>query len=401
VIQDPAPSSSTVAAEEAVRHPRILLVTEWFLPYVGGSVNLFVNTYERYPQGSVHVLTGFPLHEIGVEGPSSPLPTTRVNLKRYEFLRPESLLMYARMTLGALRLYRSFRPEVVHCGHIFPEAPVAWVLKRLFGTPYMVYIHGEEAAIQRHYKWKRRLMPRFYNAAEAVIASSRNSVELLEDLGVCKDRIHVIPLGVDPRRFSPRPRTEDGELRLLSVGRLQPRKGHAHVLQAVARLRERFPRLRYWIAGTGGEEASLRRLSTELGLDDIVRFLGYVPDEELPDLYRSCDLFIMANRRLSNDDMEGFGIVFLEAAASGLPVVGGITGGVPDAVHDGVNGFLVDTEDIGAIADAVARLLDDPSLRRRMSREGRKWAEDHSWDLYSQRVLALTNQVLNGLRSPR
>jgi len=398
--QAPAPASFRLqGAQEEPRHHRILLVTEWFLPYVGGSVNLFVNTYGRYPEGQVHVLTGHPLHNIGTEGPPSPMPVTRVSLKRYGFLRPESLMLYIRMTWAAIRLHRSFRPEVVHCGHILPEAPVAWVLKKLFGTPYVVYIHGEEAAIQRHYKWKRRLMPRFYNAAAAVIANSRNGVELLEDLGVRKDRIRVIPLGVDPQRFTPAPRTEDGEIRLLSVGRLQPRKGHAHVLRAMVKLRDRFPRLRYWIAGTGGEKTVLRNLTAELGLEDVVRFLGYVPDEDLPDLYRQCDLFILANRRLSNDDMEGFGIVFLEAAASGLPVIGGITGGVPDAVNDGVNGFLVDTEDIDAIADAVARLVDDPILRRRMSREGRKWAEDHSWELYSRRILALSAEVLPQARA--
>ena len=380
-------------------HARILLVTEWFLPYVGGSVNLFVNTYTRCREGAIHILTGIPFHDRGAEGPPSPLPTTRVNLKRYEFLKPESLILYARMTWAALRLHFSFRPEVVHCGHIFPEAPVAWVLKRLFGTPYLVYVHGEEVSIQRHYKWKRRLMPRFYNAAAAVVANSRNSGELLKDLGVRDDRVHVIPLGVDPERFTPRPREEDNELRLLSVGRLQRRKGHAHALRAVAKLSKRFPRLRYWIAGTGGEEESLRSLCTELGLDHVVQFLGYVPDEDLPDLYRSCDLFILANRRMSNDDMEGFGIVFLEAAASGLPVIGGITGGVPDAVNEGVNGMLVDTEDIDAIAASLASLLEDSLLRQSMSREGRRWAEEHSWELYAQRILSLSDQVVREERS--
>ena len=177
------------------------------------------------------------------------------------------------------------------------------------------------------------------------------------------------------------------------MGRLWPRKGHEQVLRALVSLKQRLPQVRYWIAGTGGKEPELRRLSTELGLDEIVRFLGYVPEEDLPGLYRQCDLFVLANRRLSSDDMEGFGIVFLEAAASGLPVVGGISGGVPDAVNDGVNGLLVDTEDIDALAEALGRLVADDELRLRMGRESRRWAEGFSWDRFANRIRQLSDQV--------
>ena len=142
------------------------------------------------------------------------------------------------------------------------------------------------------------------------------------------------------------------------------------------------------------KEEELRRLARARGVEEKVRFLGYVPEEDLPGLYRACDLFVLANRRLANDDMEGFGIVFLEAAASGLPVVGGNSGGVPDAVSDGVNGMLVDTEDIDALARALSTLAGDEDLRRRMGEEGRRFAEGFSWDGYSQRIRRLSDSLL-------
>lgn len=380
---------------------RVLLVTEWFLPHVGGSVNLFLNALSPYPDGDAHVLTGEPLGDVGAEGPPSPLPTTRVSLQRYEMLRPESLALYARMTRAAIGLARSFRPDIVHCGHIFPEAPVAWVLKRLFGIPYLVYVHGEEVAIQRHYKWKRRLMPRFYNAAAAVVANSSNSKQLVVDLGVDPEKVHVVNPGVELERFRPGPRVPDGEIRLLSVGRLWPRKGHEQVLRAMALLKDRLPQLRYWVAGTGGKFGELRELCSQLGLDDRVRFLGYVPDTELPLLYRQCDFFILANRRLDDDDMEGFGIVFLEAAASGLPVIGGESGGVPDAVDHEGNGFLVDTEDPAAIAEVVERLTVDTQLRQQMSSAGRVWAESFAWSHFAEQVLAISDQCVRAHNSAK
>jgi phosphatidylinositol alpha-1,6-mannosyltransferase len=236
-------------------------------------------------------------------------------------------------------------------------------------------------------------MPRLYNAAAAVVANSNNSRNLLVELGVDPELVRVIHPGVELTRFKGEPRQPDGEIRILSVGRLWPRKGHEQVLRALVPLKECLPRLRYWIAGTGGKEPELRQLCTELGLDEIVRFLGYVPEEELPGLYRQCDLFVLANRRLSSDDMEGFGIVFLEAAASGLPVVGGITGGVPDAVNDGVNGLLVDTENIDALAEALGRLAQDEELRLRMGRESRRWAEGFSWSRFASQIRRLSDQV--------
>ena len=370
------------------RAPRTLLITEWWLPTIGGSVNYYVNTYERYPAGSVQVLTGDT--DAAKPGSTSGLPTTRVSLRRYRFLRPESLALYVRMLRAADRLITQADIEVIHCGHVFSEGMVAWILNRRRAIPYVVYAHGEEVAIQRRYAAKRWWMPRIYNGAAAVIANSQNTRELLEQVGVDRSRIHVINPGVDAQRFCAVPRQPDGCFRLLSVGRLQLRKGHDNVIRAVAALGESCPDLVYDIAGTGEERSKLEELARTLGVEQRVRFLGAVANTDLPALYASCDVFVLANRQLADDDLEGFGMVFLEAAACGRAVLGGNTGGTADAVAHERNGLLVDASCQDTLTGTIRRLHDDPELRERLAAEGPGFARaGFDWDDISRKIRGL------------
>lgn len=372
--------------------PRTLLITEWWLPTIGGSVNYYLNTYERYPEGTVRILTGEAPEQPGA--PRSDLPVTRVSLQRYPFLRPESLALYWRMTRTAHRLVRQHDLQVLHCGHVFSEGMVAWMLHQTTRIPYVVYAHGEEVAIQRRYAAKRWWMPRIYNTAAAVIANSRNTCTLLEEVGVDPRRIHVINPGVDAERFHPVPREPDGCFRLLSVGRLQLRKGHDQVVRAVAALRDTCPDLVYDIAGDGEERPALEALVRELGLEDRVRFLGVVEDDDLPALYGTCDLFVLANRQLADDDLEGFGMVFLEAAASGRAVLGGATGGTADAVAHEHNGLLIDTACPDTLTDSIRRLHDDRDLLARLAAAGPEFARSgFDWNDISMRIRGLAGHA--------
>src|SRR5207248_11117209 len=131
----------------------------------------------------------------------------------------------------------------------------------------------------------------------------------------------------------------------------------------------------------------------EAGLDDCVRFLGRVGDEDLVPLMQAADVFVHPNRELENGDVEGFGIVFLEANACGVPVIGGRSGGTPDAVQDGVTGFLVDPNDVDEIAGRVTLLLENRGLRERMGSAGREWAAGFTWDAAAAKVWALSEQA--------
>jgi phosphatidylinositol alpha-1,6-mannosyltransferase len=191
-------------------------------------------------------------------------------------------------------------------------------------------------------------------------------------------------MGVDGERFRPdvNPRLIrdryglDGARVLLTVGRLVERKGHDVVIRALRRVSEAIGPVRYLIAGSGSEERRLRALAADLGCADEVIFIGHVSDEDLPPLYAACDVFVMPSRALQErDGIEGFGIVFLEAGASGKPVIGGRSGGITDAVLDGTTGVLVNPQDVEEIAEALIRLLRDREDAARMGEEGRRRAE--------------------------
>jgi phosphatidylinositol alpha-1,6-mannosyltransferase len=161
---------------------------------------------------------------------------------------------------------------------------------------------------------------------------------------------------------------------IVTVGSLTARKGHDMVIRALPRLRETVPDITYLIVGQGGYRAKLEELAMSLGVRDRVIFVGQVSAEDLPDIYALADVFVMPSREhLESCDVEGFGLVFLEASACAKPVVGGRSGGIPDAIVDGVTGLLVNPNDAEDIANSLARLLTNSNLAIRLGQQGRCW----------------------------
>jgi phosphatidylinositol alpha-1,6-mannosyltransferase len=238
----------------------------------------------------------------------------------------------------------------------------------------------------RKFRW---LIPKIYNAASVIIANSRNTQALLQNIGVQPAKIHVIHPGVNLQLF------QHGELSaqkireqyhvgeapmLLTVGRLQRRKGHDMVIRALPLIKTKFPRATYLIVGAGEEFAYLQSLVDEMGVGDSVIFAGCVADEALPAYYAACDVFIMPNREIDGD-IEGFGMVYLEASAAGKPVIGGRSGGTSDAIRDGITGLRVDGTSVGEVADAAIVLLNDSETSRIMGERGRRWVErEFTWE---------------------
>jgi phosphatidylinositol alpha-1,6-mannosyltransferase len=162
---------------------------------------------------------------------------------------------------------------------------------------------------------------------------------------------------------------------VLCVGRLVERKGQDVLIRSLPQVAAAVPEVLCVLAGSGADRSRLEELARDLGVADRVCFLGFVPETELPGCYAAADVFAMPSRYLpSAGDVEGFGIVFLEANAAGVPVVGGRSGGVEEAVRDGYTGLLVDPEDPAAVAGALTRLLQDEGLRRQLGAQGRERA---------------------------
>lgn len=376
---------------------RHLLLTEQWFPNIGGSIHLFDEIYcKRFPPGElVHVVAGAAPGHTAIDACFTH-PVTRFDPSRYTWMRPESLASYARMAAAASRTALRSSIDVVHCARVIPEGVVGLVLERTLGIPYVVWVHGEEVSMYLRYWGKRALMPEILREARGVICNSSFSRDQARIAGAPLERLHVVNPCVEASRFEgPHHAAEirrrlglEGRTVALTVGRLTRRKGHDHVLRALARMRR--PDLVYVVLSEGELQGELEALVRELGLQDSVRFVGAVPARELPSYYAAADLFVMANRTLPSGDVEGFGMVFLEASAAGLPVIGGRSGGVVDAVRDGETGLLVDGDSIAEIAEAIARLADDPALRTRLGAQGRAWVRRRfAWEEAARRVRAI------------
>jgi phosphatidylinositol alpha-1,6-mannosyltransferase len=174
-------------------------------------------------------------------------------------------------------------------------------------------------------------------------------------------------------------------------------------MRALPRLLKTIPRLKYLVVGDGPHRVALENLASVLGVRDKVVFAGQVPAEDLPDVYALSDVFVMTSRdRLEADDVEGFGLVFLEASACGKPVVGSLCGGISDAVVDGITGLLVNPYDSEAIASALERLLHDRDLAMRLGEQGRsRVVREFNWPRVGDRVHDILETVVEERASGR
>lgn len=366
----------------------VLLLSELFPPAIGGSAVLFGEIYSRLDIPVTVVSDGVATPDFGIRN-------------------PRSLLHYLRLAFR-LRM-ASPRPQMIHCGRALPEGVAAWLCRRAGGPRYACWAHGEDIATALTSRELTFLMRRVYRGAEIVFANSESTRRMLRDLGVPIDRLQIVYPGVDTQRFRPdidatelrRRLAPNGETLLLSVGRLQMRKGHDVMIEALAKLTPQHRSLRYVIVGDGQERARLEALVEQHGVRDHVRFEGEVPGNMLPQYFAACDVFVLPNR-IEQSDVEGFGIVFLEAAASGKPTIGGRSGGVPEAVADGVTGLLVGGTDADELAATVARLIESEHLRRSLGEAGRARAvRDFAWESAAARVSSVTKQVVEGAARAR
>jgi phosphatidylinositol alpha-1,6-mannosyltransferase len=316
--------------------------------------------------------------------------------------RAGRFLWVLRWWLWLLPVVRRRRVRFLHCGNLTPTGYLGTWTKRWLGTPYALYLHGMdvEKAIRKLARGgtRARSLRRILDGADRLFANSRDTVARLERAGCDPARIRLLHPGVDVARFRETapasPRDPDSPV-LLSVGRYAKRKGVDRVIRILPTLRERFPGLRLRVAGRRQEE-SLGPLVRELDVADAVEFVGEVDDARLPELYRSADLFVMPSwEDPATSSVEGFGIVYLEAAACGVPSVGGRTGGVADAIEEGVTGLLAEPGDDEDLRTKIERLLADPEERRAMGAAARARAErEFTWDRAARIVEEEMREVL-------
>ncbi len=410
-----------------------ILLAQKFLPQHGGSIAWMFNVYSRWPQ-PVHVVTHdyynvalgtaeFP-NKAERPAPRTPLPNghgsdkpadhvTHPNLvmdRRDIFLRdwgldrPWKWRRYWRMMRAVSQRLRDHPHATVrvHCIHAVPEAASLIPLRWRYGKRLKIisYAHGEEVTACCTSRQLKFLMHRAHAACDRMIANSQNTCRLLTN-HVDPAKVVVIHPGVDVPAFDgaaeagARLRVERGwqdRQIVLTLARMDARKNQAAVMRAVKELSAKHPSLLYVIAGGGQMKESLLKLAGELGLGDRVQFPGEVDGATKLALYGACDVFAMPAIQVGSD-VEGFGMVFLEAGACGKPCLAGSSGGQAEAVTDGDTGFVVDGTQQSAVTAALDRLLKDESLRQRMGQAGRSRAEAQNWPRVVQRTVELVDSL--------
>jgi phosphatidyl-myo-inositol dimannoside synthase len=255
----------------------------------------------------------------------------------------------------------------------------AWLSRKIKGVPFCVIAYGNDISSFKVLFYKRILIA-LLRSAQAVIAISRKTSEVVKKTGVRPELIHIINPMVDMTmqtgEVSPNKIRQtfslEGKKCLLTVCRLVERKGVDTVIRAMPEILKMIPEAHYLIVGSGPFEHELKKLTQKLGLESHVTFVGYVAHEDVSPYYAMCDVFVMISRDLLDEtDMEGFGLVFLEANLFGKPVIAGRSGGIADAVLDGQTGVMVDPGNPSAVAGAVVRLLTDEVLSHQLGETGR------------------------------
>lgn len=300
--------------------------------------------------------------------------------------------------------------DCIFLGRMDYAYPGAILLRCLKRVPLVTLLYGEESSqIKRRATPDWKLHSLFFRAfvrrIDRPIMISEAARRDLQSMGLAEKCV-VIPPGVDTELIKPpqdkgrlrRKFAPDADLLLLCLSRLVERKGQDRVIESFAELHAKYPGARLIIAGSGPTEQRLRELARDLGVESLVHFHGEVGymDQERVELLQAADIFLMPNRRINSGDLEGFGIVFLEANACGVPVIGGNDGGVPEAIDHGRSGFVVDAETPVPVTEALDRLMGDPALRERMGAEGRKRVVEHySWDRMAERFKDCFDDLVN------
>lgn len=360
---------------------RVLLITPDFPPSEGGIQLLLSRLVECMPAVEFRVLT------LGQEGSEEYDRAFAAEVQRVGSASGDRRLAALSLNARSLAAARRFRPDVILSGHVVASLGALVLRRGLPRVPLVQYVHADE------FRVRAKLCSIAVKAADATIAVSEYTRQMCLDAGADPGRVEVIHPGID---LPPAPSFErDPRPTLLTVATLLFRyKGHDVMVRALPLIRAQVPDVRWVVVGDGPFRPALENAVRAYGVEDAVELRGRVSDAERDQWLERASVFCMPSRiPAAGLGGEGFGIVYMEAAAHGLPTLGGDVAGARDAVLDGETGLLVDPSDHLALAGAATELLADPARARAMGEAGRGWAEQHAWPLIATKVEALLRRV--------
>ncbi|NDE71275.1 MAG: glycosyltransferase family 1 protein [Actinobacteria bacterium] len=367
--------------------PSILLFTNDFGPRAGGIETFIIGLLERLPRGEVIVLTSN-------QGDTDTYDRQWLDDYGVVVIRDRTriLLPTPRVIRSAIKIIRERGIRTVWFGAAAPLAFSARWLKKSGAQRFVAMSHGHEV-------WWSKIPP--FSWAMREIGKQVDQITYLGEytgkvIGtkVPASKLVRIAPGIDVQHFRPR---SGSEMRarhgvgtrpaIVSVGRLVHRKGQDRLVEALPVIKKEIPDALLIFIGEGPHREELDKLAKKHGLVNDILFIGRIDYRELPSYIAMGDIFAMPCRnRLGGLEVEGLGIVYLEASACGLPVIAGNSGGAPDAVRHGQTGFVVDGENVDEIAARAIELLQDQQLRERLGSQGREWiSEEWNWDIWSKK----------------
>lgn len=372
---------------------KILIATIEFPPQKGGIANYLAGLAGALPQDKVAILC--PRHE-GAENfdGREKYKIFRRNLFS-KFIWPKWLPMIYHLWRAA----RREKVEAILVGQVLPVGTAAMIFNKFFKIPYFISCHGMDILTAAGDPRKKNLMNKILERASGVIANSEFTKNELIKLAVPENKITIIYPGVkvaggiEPEKIleiKNRLGLADKKI-ILTVGRLVARKGQDKVIKAMPKILERAPNAIYVVAGDGPERKNLELEIKNYELENNVLLLGKISEEKKNAFYQLCDVFVMVPRQIGAD-VEGFGTVYLEANSFGKPVVAGRSGGVAEAVVDGVTGLIIDPENINQISEAVIKILSDEALAKKLGEQGReRVGKEFRWEAQAEKLKKLLN----------
>ncbi len=376
-----------------------LLISEVFPPRIGGSGQWLHDIYSRLPIAHSVFLVGKTNTDEEFDQRSA-LRISRIDMQTpvWTLLTFQGNAFFWRLIRATLKLHKKHQFTEIHCGRVLPEGLIGLVCSWLTRSRLICYIHGEDIEISRDSKEHRWMTQFVLSRADRLICNCNHTKKLLLDSWRCdSDVIQVLHPRTDSNVFRPLKTRESARERLgwqglkviLTVSRLNERKGHDKLLRALPQIIEKNPNTFYVIVGEGVHDTfgrSLSKIVDELSLTNNVKFTGACDLGQMVEYYQCSDLFVLPNYQIGGN-LEGFGIVLLEAQACGTPVIAGDSGGTVETMSAGQTGLVVDCRNPQNLVEPVSRLLIDDNLRNTMGNEARQWIlEQFSWDNFDEAV---------------
>ncbi len=363
---------------------KTLIITLDYLPQIGGIASYVENFVQHVPSEQIVLYAPKAKGDVEIDVKNS-FKTYRYT-PYFAFFWPQWL----RMIWQIRKIVKKEQIEAIHVHQVLPVGYVAMVIKKLYKIPFTIFLHGTD--LVRGSK-KMKKLKRVCDEAETLVVNSEflqsKLVSIIPTINQTKIRI-VYPCPSD--FFVENPFTEEdvsklkaelaltGKRVIITVARLADGKGYPILISFLPKILQKIPNLAWIIVGDGPKREEIIKLIQKNGLQNIIRFLGSVPHAELPKLYRLADVFVMLTHKDEAAE-EGWGTVFLEAAASGLPVVAGRAGGVSEAVKDLETGLMVDTYNENNVVSTIIELLEDREYARELGEAGRaRVIKEFNWD---------------------